>query len=150
MTIPVLRANNELVAVAWLRTVVGDRVAHTLPKDITSWVDVGFCTVDTVGGDTNMYVPLRAPVIGVDCWAVNPGSQKPPWNKASALAQAIQAACWDHPAIPQALTLPTGYPAVQIRSAYLTGEPRRVPDDASSYARYSIPGLALAWVEVPS
>lgn len=150
MTIPVLRANHELVATAWLRTIVGDRVATTLPKDIASWVESGFCTLDTVGGSPNMYLPIREPVMSVDCWAVNPASQKPPWGKASALAQAIQAACWDHPAIPQALTLPAGYPPVQIKSAYLTGDPRRVTDDASSYARYSIPGLALAWVEVPS
>jgi hypothetical protein len=150
MTTPALRANNELVATAWLKTVVGDRVAFTLPKDITSWQDAGFCTITTVGGDANMYVPLRAPVIGVDCWAVNPNSQKPPWNKASMLAEAIRAACYDHPAIPQVLTMPPGYPAVQMKSAYLAGEPRPVPDDPSSYARYSIPGLALAWVEVPS
>ena len=29
-------------------------------------------------------------------------------------------------------------------------DPTRIPDDPSSYARYSIPGLAIAWVEVPS
>ena len=27
---------------------------------------------------------------------------------------------------------------------------RRIPDDPSSYARYTIPGLAISWVEVPS
>lgn len=143
-----LRATPELVAVAWLSTVVGDRVATTLPKDNTSWAASGFCTITTVGGTPNLYVPLREPVVSVDCWAVNPDSQKPPWNKAAALAEAVQAACYDHPAIPQTLTLPAGYPAVQVRSAYTTGEHRRVPDDPSSYARYSIPGLVITWVEV--
>jgi hypothetical protein len=145
-----LRANHELVTIAWLKTVVGDRVSVTLPKDNATWAASGFCTIDTVGGSPNIYVPLREPVMSVDCWAFNPGSQKPPWNKASTLAQAIQAACWDHPRIPQTVALPAGYPAVQVRSAYCTGEPRRIPDDPSSYARYSIPGLAIAWVEVPS
>jgi hypothetical protein len=145
-----LRANHELVTIAWLKTIVGDRVATMLPKDNASWAASGFVTTDVVGGTPNLYVPLREPVMSVDCWAFSAGSQKPPWNKASVLAQAIQAACWEHRSIPQTVTLPTGYPAVQVRSAYCTGDPRRVPDDPSSYARYSIPGLAITWVEVPS
>lgn len=145
-----LRATPELVAEAWLKTIVGDRVATTLPKDNSSWAASGFCTLVTAGGTPNMYVPLREPVIGVDCWANNPQSQKPPWNKAAMLAEAIVAACQDHRNIGQTVTLPSGYPAAAVRSAYVTGDPRRIPDDPSSYARYSIPGLALAWVEVPS
>lgn len=145
-----LRPNHELVTIAWLRTVIGDRVSTTLPKDNTTWAASGFCTISVVGGSPNAYVPMREPVMSVDCWAVNPNSQKPPWDKASMLAEAIQAACWDHPRIPQTVTLPAGYPAAQIKSAYCTGDPRRVPDDPSSYARYSIPGLALAWIAVPS
>lgn len=145
-----LRATPELVAIAWLKTIVGDRVATTLPKDNASWAASGFCTLDTVGGSPNLYVPLREPVMGVDCWANNPNSQKPPWNKAAMLAEAIQAACWAHQSIPQTVALPAGYPSVAVRSAYTTGEHRRIPDDPSSYARYSIPGLVIVWVEVPS
>jgi len=145
-----LRATPELVAEAWLKTVVGDRVATTLPKDNSSWAASGFCTLVVAGGTPTMYVPLREPVIGVDCWGNSGSSQKPPWGIAAALAEAIQAACYGHRAIPQTVTLPTGYPAAQVKSAYTTGEPRRIPDDPSSYARYSIPGLALAWVEVPT
>lgn len=145
-----LRATPELVATAWLKTVVGDRVATTLPKDNSSWAASGFCTLVTAGGTPNLYVPLRDPAIGVDCWAVNPQSQKPPWNKAAVLAEAIQAACYDHPTIPQTVTLPAGYPAARVLSAYTTGESRRIHDDASSYARYSIPGLVIAWTEIPA
>ncbi|MFD1274862.1 hypothetical protein ACFQ51_34820 [Streptomyces kaempferi] len=86
----------------------------------------------------------------MDCWATNSQSQKPPWNKAACLAEAIQAACYDHPGIPQTVALPTGYPAARVLSAYTTGDHRRVYDDASSYARYSIPGLVIAWTEVAS
>lgn len=150
MTTPVLRATPELVAEAWLKTVVGDRVATTLPKNIDGWTENGFVTLVVAGGTPNLYVPLREPAVGVDCWAVNPQSQKPPWNKAACLAEAIQAACYEHAAIPQIVTLPTGYPAARVLSAYTTGEHRRVPDDPSSYARYSIPGLVIVWVEVPS
>lgn len=145
-----LRPTPELVATAWLKTIVGDRVATTLPKDNTTWAASGFCTLVVAGGTPNLYTPLREPAVGVDCWAVNPQSQKPPWNKAAALAEAIQAACYDHPSIPQTLTMPAGYPAARVLSAYTTGEHRRIPDDPSSYARYSIPGLVIAWTEVPS
>jgi hypothetical protein len=154
MSTPVLRATPELVAIAWLKTIVGDIVATTLPKPGSNgtlpWQSTGFVTLVSAGGTPDLYVPLRSPVMGVDCWAANPQSQKPPWNKAAALAEAIQAACYDHPAIPQKVILPTGYPQAQVLSAYTTGEHRRVPDDPSSYARYSIPGLVIAWTEVPS
>lgn len=143
-----LRATPELVATAWLKTVVGDRVATTLPKDNSTWAASGFVTLTSAGGTPNLYVPLREPVMSVDCWAFNADSQKPPWNKAACLAEAIQAACYQHTAIPQTVTLPTGYPTVQVRSAYTTGEHRRIPDDPSSYARYMIPGLVISWVEV--
>lgn len=150
MTTPTLRATPELVATAWLKSIVGDRVATTLPKDTTSWVEGGFVTLVVAGGTPNLYVPLRSPAIGVDCWAVNPQSQKPPWNKAAALAEAIQTACYDHPGIPQVVALPSGYPQARVLSAYTTGDYRRVNSDPSSYARYSIPGLVVAWTEVPS
>ena len=155
MTTPTLHANPELVATAWLKTIVGDIVATTLPKPgpngETTWADTGFVTLVNLGGSPNIYVPLRDPAVGLTVWAVNPDSQKPPWGKAANLAETIAAACQDHPNVPkQALALPGGYPAVQVKSAYVTGEPRRVPDDASSYARYDIPGLVIAWTEVPS
>lgn len=145
-----LRATPELVATAWLKTVVGDRVSTTLPKDNSTWAASGFVTLVTAGGTPNAYVPLREPAIGVDCWAFNANSQKPPWNKAATLAEAIVAACQDHRTIAQTVTLPTGYPTAQVKSAYVTGDPRRIHDDASSYARYSIPGLVISWVEVTS
>lgn len=149
MSLP-LHPNNELVATAFLTSIVGDRVATTLPKDNTTWAASGFCTLDTVGGSPNIDLPLDEPVIGVQCWAVNTNSQKPPWGKAAALAGMIKHACWDHPNLPRTLVLPNGYPLVQVKSAYLTGEPRRVPDDPSSYARYSIPGLVIVWAVMPS
>jgi hypothetical protein len=155
MTTPVLRATPELVATAWLASVVGDIVATTLPKPgsdgTLGWANTGFVTLVTAGGASNIYVPLRTPVMGVSCWAANPGSQKPPWGKASNLAEAIVAATLDHPNVPKvALALPGGYPDVQVKSAYVVGDPRRITDDASSYARYDIPGLVIAWTEVPA
>ncbi|GAA0705364.1 hypothetical protein GCM10010193_70540 [Kitasatospora atroaurantiaca] len=144
-----LRATTELVAQAWLRGVLGDIVATTLPRDNASWMASGFVTVATVGGSANPYVPLRSPVVSVDCWAVHPGSNRPPWNKATSLAERVQAACWDHAATPRLLTLPANYPQARVLSAYSTYEARRVPDDAASYARINL-GLSVNWVEVAS
>ncbi|MFB7244643.1 hypothetical protein ACFCYX_19545 [Streptomyces populi] len=154
MTTPVLRATPELVATAWLASVVGDIVATTLPKPTSDgtlgWATTGFVTLVTAGGSSNIYVPLRTPAMGVSCWAANPGSQKPPWGRAANLAESIVAATLDHPNVPKTLTLPGGYPDARVLSAYTVGDPRRITDDASSYARYDIPGLVIAWTEVPA
>jgi hypothetical protein len=145
----VLSATTEQVAIAWLKGIVGDRVATMLPKDNTSWAASGFCVTSTVGGAANQYMPLREPVVAVDCWAVNPDSQKPPWGKAADLAEQIQAGCYTNTTIPRLLTLPGQYSRARVLSAYTVSEPRRVPDDASSYARYTL-SLALHWTEVPT
>jgi hypothetical protein len=146
VTTPVLRANNEMVTIAFLKTIVGDRVATTLPKDVTGWVEQGFVTVDTVGGTPNLYVPLREPVMGVECWAVNAELAETP------VEQGVRPGCRPSKT-PAGTTRPcrapwssrTGYPVVQVKGAYLAGDTRRIPDDPSSYARYSIPGLVVTW-----
>lgn len=150
MTTPViLRATTELVAIAWLKGVVGDIVATTLPRDNATWAASGFVTLATVGGTANSYVPLRSPVVAVDCWAVKPDSNRPPWNQATYLAEQIQAACYDSANTPRLLTLPSGYPAARVLSAYSEYEPRRVPADPGGYARISC-GLTFNWVQVDS
>lgn len=150
MTAPVvLRATTELVATAWLKGVVGDIVASALPRDNATWAASGFVVLATVGGTANLYVPLRSPVVAVDCWAVGQNSNKPPWNKATWLAEQIQAACYDSANTPRLLTLPTGYPQARVLSAYSEYEPRRVPADPAGYARISC-GLTFNWVQVAS
>lgn len=149
MSTPVLRATTELVATAWLKGVVGDIVAGTLPRDNSTWAASGFVVLATVGGTADMYVPLRSPVVSVDCWAVSPSSNRPPWHKATWLAEQIQAACYESEATPRILTLPTGYPQARVLSAYSTYEARRVPADEAGYARLNL-GLTFNWVELPS
>lgn len=147
-----LRATPELVAIAWLKGIVGDRVSTTLPRSSASnstWAASGFVTVATVGGVPDMYVPMRNPALSVDCWATNPESNKPPWGKASWLADLILAGCLDHEGTPRLLTLPGAYPQARVLSAHPVYEPRRVPDDEASYARMNL-GLLFHWVEVAS
>lgn len=144
-----LRASTELVAATWLRGVAGlssAMVATQLPKDTTAWSASGFVTVRTVGGSPGLYVPLRSPVVTVDCWAVNPGSAKPPWFAANALAELIDLGCRAAD-VNRTLTLPTGYPDARVLSAYLLSEPRRAYGDSGDYAHY-IFDLALHWVDL--
>lgn len=141
---PAVVATTEQVAVAWLRS-LGFNAGTTLPRDLTGWQASGFVQVAASGGSSSIYVPMRSPVVRLDCWAANPTSGKPPWGRANAIAEAIRGACLNHPTFPVALTLVgTPAPRARVHSAYLAGEPIRVLDDVGSYARYSFP-LALWW-----
>lgn len=150
----VLRANTELVTEAWLSTVDGmpaGAVATTLPADNSTWAASGFVTVGpTVGGQPDVDVPMRRPVVQVDCWAVNPESRRPPWGRANWLAELIVAACYDTASMQRTLTLrPPGFPSARVLAAYPVTEPRRVPSDPAAYARYHL-DLQVDWIELPA
>jgi len=143
-----LRANTELVAIAWLGGVTGltsAMVAATLPADNTTWAASGFVTVRTVGGSPGLYVPMREPVVTLDFWAVKPGSSKPPWYQANALAELVDAGTRASNA-GRPVTLPSGYNAARVFSAYFVNEPRRAYGDAGDYAHYT-GDLALHWID---
>jgi hypothetical protein len=154
-----LRATTDLVAIAWLKDLVGDIVSTTVPRvpetGIPPWAATGFVTVHTSSGGANKYVPMRMPIVLIDCWAANPNSVRPPWNKATALAEAIVNGCYDHEGTPRLLTLPSGYPNARVLSAYTVQEPRRpvVPGageasaDLGSWARIIL-ALQMHWIEV--
>lgn len=154
-----LRPNSELVAVAWIASLdnfTPQMVATTLPADVTSggqpaaWVQTGFVTVAVVGGNSDPLLPVKRPVMQVDCWATVPGSSRPPWGQAAALAEAIRYGCWDRVRTPRPLTITANsvtYPSAVVQSAYFLTEPRRMYSDAADYAHYSV-DLALSWVTV--
>ncbi len=147
-----LRANPELVTIAWLKTVPGiaaGQVATTLPADNTTWAASGFVQVGPVAsGGPQLYYALREPVVQLDFWAVNPASGKPPWGKAANLAETVLAATYNRSLMQAALTLPTGYPQARMLSAHFLMEPRRLYGDDSSYARYGA-DLQVHWIELP-
>jgi hypothetical protein len=151
-----LPPNSELVAVAWLAGVSGlgsSQVATKLPVDTSVWADDGFVTVGggdgtgggVIGGAPNRYMPLRNPVVSVHCWAVRPGSSRPPWGKAAALAELVVAGTYDETRMRRALTLPDGYYLARVNEAYPLTEPRRIPGDPSAYAHFQL-DLQLHWV----
>lgn len=143
------RPNNELVAVAWLKTIVGDAVGTKLPRDQASWATSGFVQVRTVGGSTNPHVPLISPVVSVDCWAVTPNAGQPPWGRANTLAEDIRAATYDPAAVRVAFTLPSGYDGAQLLEVYLVSEPIRQLTESDSFARYQF-DMSLHWIAVPT
>lgn len=157
------RAASEVVAVAWLLGVAGltadaDHVGVTLPErdpatGLFPWADTGFVHfIAVVGGSPEMYVPKRQPVVQVDFWAVNPDSGQPPWGKARELAEVVIADTYrtagrlggqrDVSAL-----MPAGYAGAYVQAAWPVSEPRRLPNDAGSFARLTL-DLSLSWVEL--
>lgn len=153
------RPTSELVAIAWLASVPGltqGMVAAQLPPDAdkdgvpAEWVvkGRGFVTVATVGGNPDALLPVRRPVVQVDCWDVKPGSGKPPWGVANALGEAITLATFDRVTIPRPLTITVRgvrYPTAVVQGARMVTEFRRITDDAGDYARYQ-GDLWLQWI----
>lgn len=154
-----LQPTDEAVASVWLGTAPGlslDMVGTQLPSDVNpdgtpaAWLRTGYVTVAVVGGTPDSLLPVKRTVIQVDCWATVPGSNKPPWQMAAAISNAILRATWDRYRIPRPLVpVMNGvtYLAAVVQSAYLTTTFRRIYDDQGDYARYQA-DLALDWVTV--
>jgi len=160
-----LLPDSELVAQGWLAAISGwssAMVGTTLPRlgptgPLPGWVSTGFVTVGVVGGTPASHVPQAQPVLSINCWAVNatcagPGQpinqkNKPPWGVASQLSRQIVAAAYVlDKGIGRAVTIPApGYAHAAVLSALLLSEPRRMPADLASYARYQF-DLQLTWV----
>ena len=142
-----LRPNTEIVATKWLAGISGlssSMVATQLPRDTSTWSSTGFVTIAVVGGAPSMYTPLRSPVLSIDCWAINPGSNKPPWYQANQLAEIIDQGCRASNA-QRWLTLGGNYMQARVTTAYWVTEPRRIYADGGAAARYS-GNLAFNWV----
>jgi hypothetical protein len=148
-----LRANSELVAVAWIESIPGfpPGIAGTqLPADTTTWASTGFITVSVVGGSPDVDTPIRKPVMQIDCWACTPGSNLPPWFQAADLAEQVRLATYDEVAFGRELR-PTingiTYPTAKAMTAYVLTEPRRIYDDVADYSRYSLT-ISLQWIQL--
>jgi len=161
-----LLPNSELVALAWLASVPGFTTAMVgtmLPKlpgsgTMPGWVATGFVTAAVVGGSPDAWMPQAQPVIGVNCWAVNATqtggptgpinpATKPPWGKAAQLGEQIRGAAYtlNRSGAARQVAMPvTGYAHAAVQSAVLLTEPRRVPGDVGSYARFTF-DMQLFW-----
>ena len=151
MSGPILYANSELAAGAWLATVPNlsaSNVGTTLPKDVTTWQDVGFVQYSVVGGTPQVDTGMRMPVIMCQCWGRYANSNKPAWALANNLAESIYAATHNEALSHATLAAPSNraYPAIAIKEAVCVLEPQRVPDDPGDAARYRV-NVQLFWTE---
>lgn len=145
-----LLANSELVAVSFFQSMPGlvvDVVATQLPKAEADWVTNGAITVAVVGGHPDSDLPVRNPLVQVDFWATMPKSNKPPWFKAAALAEAAWQGTRNRNRGARRIPISAGpvvYPAAIILTAFFLSEPRRFYDDRADVARYTA-DIAMSW-----
>jgi len=147
---------DELVGVAWLSQRVpgltAADVATTLPRassatESVPWLTKGFVQVQAIStGRSLIDIPVRRPVLQVDCWAASPASSsKVPWNKAARLVELIRVAAEEDTRFGQPVDLPNGYLGARVQAVYLATDPNRITGDDSGYARFSL-DLAVDWV----
>lgn len=148
---------NALVAAAWIGQrvpgIVAGQVATKLPRDVTTWGAEGFVQVTPVTGMPDVDIPVRHPLVQVDCWAVTIDGQgnvstKPPVHKANRLAELIRTATeLDTALYSSPVNMPVNYLGAVVLSVYPITEPAEVPDDPSGYARFTF-DLALDWARI--
>lgn len=145
-------ANSELVTVAFIKTMPGvpsNGVATQLPADNSSWASTGFVKVGpVVGGSSQLYVKAPSPVIEVSCYATNPNTKYPAWDKATDLMEYIREGTFNYSLIGRSIATRSGYRNAIVRSSYFASEPFRVEQDDSAYAIIQV-DLGLSWIEVP-
>lgn len=148
ITDTVLHANNDLVAVGFLQSVLDRRggIGAKLPGDGSSWAHAGFVKLAVVGGSPGISARgLRRPVLDVQAKWIAVGSKQPPWSKANDLAERIIEGCYKAYSRPVEAILPDGYERAFVQTAYPLTEPRRLGGDDSSIATYQF-DLQINWV----
>lgn len=143
---------NDLVAISWLRTVPGvpeTKVSTRLPAKESLILPEGFVTVSVLTGSSNIYLPVRSPVIEIRTWAgPGEGGKEPQWWRANQLAECIREACLDHLSFGGVIETRSGYDDVCVPSAYLMSEPRKVISDDGRFAAFVFE-VQMHWTRRP-
>jgi hypothetical protein len=139
---PARYATTRKVSIAWLLS-LGLAAAAELPTDISTWAGTGFITPAASGGSPGIHVPVAHPIISLQCWAVDPDTDVPPWNLAGDLAEAVRAGGFSHGTQVQ-LALADSDQNARVLSAYVISEPRPSYGDMGDYACMKV-DLALHW-----
>lgn len=156
MTAP---ATSLVVAMTWLRTIpaIADIVASDLPA-VEKWASPdghGFVTVGPVVGGggaspltattgTELYVPMRHPIVQVDFWAAFANSKKINHGVAQENAGAVWDACYTD--FPDEITMPAGVKPVHLTPVYPVSPDLLGPiPDPNNYAHYQL-ALHIGWI----
>lgn len=154
-----LAVDDELTCAAWIASIPGFTPAMSgpvLPPDIDAngnaapWISTGFVTMSTVGGSPHPLLPRHEPVMQVECWATVLGSNRPPWQMAKALGQAITKATWSVRTICRVVTPVVNgvaYPPASVQGARMLTEWRRGYSDVADYA-VATADLWLSWIAI--
>lgn len=150
MTTPALPTPAETVAVAWLKSGPAPQgVATALPKDPLTWPQVGdtriFVQVTDISGTPDPYTRQRQSALQWDVWAARPNSNRMPWSAAASVAEILLGSTYTWPARDLSADLPPQYAASRVQSLWPTNDPRRITDDPSGYARYTL-DVRMAWI----
>lgn len=133
-------ATSEKVAEAWLATAGFTRTGTEVP-DHQYWGGNSWLQYAVVGGDVDKDSRMRAPVMSIDCWAVD-AEGRPLWSVADQLAAQVIEACFDDRP-PVALSSP-GTEPFALRSVVCRWMPRRIRGDQDGYARVML-AVQLYW-----
>lgn len=143
---------SELVAKAWILGLPGvpsGGAASTLPEDTATWPD-GFVQIVALDGNPSLYVKKREIVLDITCWyQPKAGSNKPPWNKAAQLAEAVFDGGYADPLVVQRLltTLPAAYDNARVL-AFMPGEVEKRGNDEAGNASFGFEA-EMHWIAVP-
>lgn len=152
MTSPMI-PDAEQVAVAWAKSLsllVGTAVATDLPA-ATAWPTVSggsraFLQVIGTGGGTVRDTPLRTSVVSFDAYGVKTDSDRPPKAMTSHILSDLlgRTMGYENGSFPAMVTVANGAVAT-VHSAWpVTEHARRIPDQDTSRAHYSL-DIAIMW-----
>lgn len=155
MTVPAgpYLPTNGKVAVAFLGSrflpsITPGMVATSLPRELSTWADLGFVQATIVAASPDVDVPVRRPLVQLDAWAVSPDSVKPNVAKANRLAELVFRGLEDDVQLfGKTLDLGPHYLPVRVLAAYPSSEPAEVPDDPSGYGRVTF-DFVLEWARL--
>lgn len=148
-----LHPTTPLVAAGWCQLAVSGVAAGTeLPdqEDAASYAALradGFMRITGVGGDPGMYVPMRNPVVQVECWLAPPqGKRQASWARAEQIAARLVAATYDPALMGVLVDLSEvgDYANAWVHTVIALTEPDRVEEDESDFARVDV-DLELRW-----
>lgn len=135
----------QQVCVGWLTSLaLGAPAAVGLSGDPAVWLATGFITASgPVGGEPGIHLPVRRPVMQIDCWSHRPNSGDQLTPLCDRLAEAIIERTFGDTKL-RPVPLPPGYRPVAVLQVWALSEPRRVGNDDAGLARTMF-DLQMVW-----
>lgn len=150
MSAPLLLPITRYVAAGWLQLAVPGVSAGTeLPgvEDHPAMRTDGFLRIAAAGGSPDEYVPMREPVVQVECWLAPPATGKQvSWARAEQLANRVLAATYDGALMSRLIDLTSvgDYAPARVHTVTALSEPDPVEQNDTDWARFDL-DLLFRW-----